>query len=252
MMFSHQDISEPNNRWESVAMSSYKSFPARDNKTVENEVSQEKAKNENENENEWVLVSMKETIEDKLPEKEQNKSGKGKRKQKQIARIHALPLTRGMTDTKYNRVFKRPLPHNYGHANTKPVTEENYLKTFNVKCKTTNEVYKSALDRVKDTSSDTKLKEDDKKESYVVPQIETEVIKVNEDKDDLLLQVEPKTDLTMSERLTWPDSIDNESEQNSKDPKSYSVLPPSLLNQIAPAGIAVKRSEPVSNLLCIE
>ncbi len=49
-------------------------------------------------------------------------------------RYAAVPaVTRDLCDTTFNRVFKRPLPHNFGRGNTRPVNDENYLRSFNVR-----------------------------------------------------------------------------------------------------------------------
>mmetsp|Transcript_9403 Transcript_9403/g.18641 ORF Transcript_9403/g.18641 Transcript_9403/m.18641 type:complete len:358 (+) Transcript_9403:324-1397(+) len=61
-----------------------------------------------------------------------------------------LPVvTREMTDTEYNRVFKRPLTHNFGHANIHPTNEKDYMRSHNVKAALaggSEQVYSHALD----------------------------------------------------------------------------------------------------------
>lgn len=66
-------------------------------------------------------------------------------------------VTRNYSDTKFNRVFKRPLPHNYGRGNTCPVNDSNYLKTFNLKAAMENpaNVYESTF-RAKDLQDELK------------------------------------------------------------------------------------------------
>merc|ERR1712232_572522 len=143
----------------------------------------------------------------------------GIRRRKKPINIKPALLTREMTDTEYNRVFKKPLQHNFGRSNTRPVNDENYLKTFNIKAKKT-EVMPSATYRA--MTSPIKKKKDTK---FQKPIIDTKVPKINSPtkkrSPSIGLQVSPidikneqptklenedmKRQPTMFEALSWPD-----------------------------------------------
>mmetsp|Transcript_20445 Transcript_20445/g.38021 ORF Transcript_20445/g.38021 Transcript_20445/m.38021 type:complete len:273 (+) Transcript_20445:214-1032(+) len=86
----------------------------------------------------WVLIQTSDepvrigdpTLNDVMvaPTVKQAQKSRAKRSKSKVPLV-----TRDLGDTTFNRMFRRPLPHNYGRNNTRPVSQANYMKTFNIK-----------------------------------------------------------------------------------------------------------------------
>jgi len=57
-----------------------------------------------------------------------------------------VEVTRELPDTSWNRIFKKPLPHNFGNGNTNPSVASNMMKTFNVRALENREGKKQVYD----------------------------------------------------------------------------------------------------------
>jgi len=145
---------EEENVWESEAQAAFKSQPVKE--TAWGKITRPKVAVDDDEEG-WVFV---EKAEDPLG----LASGKtdimivprdglsGRQGKLRDPNTGKLRVTREMTDTEYNRIFKRPLPHNYGRGNTCPVSDRDYMKTFNVRAAesgSTDQVFQSALEAAK-------------------------------------------------------------------------------------------------------
>jgi len=106
-------------------------------------------KNSKDDSEEWILVDKNQLKEDGSAfatlKTKQNDRKKKKKKRKVIT--EEVSGTRELGDTAYHNKFRKPIMHDFGRANTKPVNERDYLRTFNVKAAENNpvQVKESAL-----------------------------------------------------------------------------------------------------------
>mmetsp|Transcript_41077 Transcript_41077/g.66126 ORF Transcript_41077/g.66126 Transcript_41077/m.66126 type:complete len:291 (-) Transcript_41077:144-1016(-) len=138
-------IRTPVSEWESETSHAYRNgFQVKEDKGTRTPLAWGKVPRAVQDKDDWVLVTkpgqpvdMDGTCKNVMilpPDNviEQSEKTKGAKKKKKPKR-QTWAYTRELTDTKYNEIYGRPLPHNYGRVNTCPVSEKNFMKTFNAR-----------------------------------------------------------------------------------------------------------------------